>query len=233
MKIHEIMSAHARCIGPDNTLVEAAGLMRQLDVGALPVCEADRLAGMVTDRDIVLRGVAEGRDPHDAPVRDVMSPGIVYVFADQDVEEVARLMEDRQIRRLPVLNRQKRLVGIVSLGDVATSSNPVFSGRALRDISQPPNPTARQRRLKQASEPAGKPQWLGDGTSGDADSKPRRRDRARPEAAPTRGASRSRAKPAPQRRAKSTASRKPRSSSPPNRRTSRTTTRGRTTKARS
>lgn len=154
MKVHEIMTAHARCVGPDNTLVEAAGLMRELDVGALPVCDNDRLAGIVTDRDMVLRGTADGRDPNSTPVRDVMSAGIIYVFADQEVEEAARLMEEKQIRRLPVMNREKRLVGIVSLGDIATSSNPAFSGMALRDVSQPAEPTARQRRLTQHSEPA-------------------------------------------------------------------------------
>jgi CBS domain-containing protein len=153
MKVHEIMTAHARCVGPENTLVEAAGLMRELDVGALPVCEEDRLAGMVTDRDITLRGVARGRDPNTTPIRDVMSPGIVYVFADQEVEEVARIMEQRQIRRVPVLNREKRLVGIVSLGDIAISSNPAFSGIALRDVSEPRDPSARQRRLAERSQP--------------------------------------------------------------------------------
>ena len=153
MKVHEIMTAHARCVGPENTLVEAAGLMRELDVGALPVCEDDRLAGMVTDRDITLRGVAGGRDPNTTPIRDVMSPGIVYIFADQEVEEVARLMEERQIRRVPVLNREKRLVGIVSLGDIAISSNPAFSGMALRDVSEPREPSARQRSLAERSQP--------------------------------------------------------------------------------
>ena len=152
MKVHEIMTAHARCVGPDNTLVEAAGLMRELDVGALPVCDDDRLAGMVTDRDLALRGIADGRDPNTTAVRDVMSPGVVYVFADQPVEEVVRVMEERQIRRVPVLNREKRLVGIVSLGDIAISSNPAFSGMALRDVSEPRQPTARQRRLAQRSQ---------------------------------------------------------------------------------
>jgi CBS domain-containing protein len=138
MKVHEIMTAHARCVGPDNALVEAAGLMRELDVGALPVCEGDRLAGMVTDRDIVVRGVADGRDVNEATVRDVMSPGIFYVFADQEVEDASRMMQEKQIRRLPVLNREKRLVGIVTLGDLALTSNPAFSGEALREISESP-----------------------------------------------------------------------------------------------
>jgi CBS domain-containing protein len=152
MKVHQIMTAHARCVGPDNTLVEAAGLMRELDVGALPVCDDDRLAGIVTDRDITLRGVADGRDPNTTPIRDVMSQGVVYVFADQEVEQAVRVMEERQIRRLPVLNREKRLVGIVSLGDIAISSNPAFSGLALRDVSEPREPSARQRRLAERSE---------------------------------------------------------------------------------
>lgn len=139
MKVHEIMTAHARCAAPDNSLVEAAGLMRELDVGVLPVCDDDRLAGMVTDRDIVLRGVADGRDAYETTVRDVMSPGVVWVFADQEVEEAARIMEEKQIRRLPVLNREKRLVGILSLGDVAVSSNPAFSGQALKEVSETPD----------------------------------------------------------------------------------------------
>jgi CBS domain-containing protein len=151
MKVHEIMTAHARCVGPDDTLVEVAGLMRELDVGALPICDNDRLAGMVTDRDIVLRGTADGKDPNTTTVRDVMSQGIIYVFADQDVEEAARIMEEKQIRRLPVLSREKRLVGIVSLGDLATSSSPMFSGQALRDVSQSSHPTGRQRRLTERS----------------------------------------------------------------------------------
>jgi predicted transcriptional regulator len=156
------MTAHPRCVSPDNNLVEAAGLMREMDVGALPICDNDRLAGMVTDRDIVLRGTADGRDPNSATVRDVMSPGIFYVFADQDVEEAARIMEEKQIRRLPVLNREKRLVGIVSLGDVAVSSSPAFSGTALRDVSQPGHPTARQRRLSAQSEPSRMPEVPGE-----------------------------------------------------------------------
>ena len=157
MKVHEIMTAHARCVGPENTLVEAAGLMRELDVGALPVCDEEQLVGIVTDRDLTLRGTADGRDPNSTPVRDVMSAGVVFVFADQDVEEIARVMENRQIRRLPVLSRAKRLVGIVSLGDIAISSNPAFSGMALRDVSEPRDPSARQRRLAERSRPVQMP----------------------------------------------------------------------------
>ncbi len=151
------MTAHARCVGPENTLVEAAGLMREMDVGALPVCEENRLAGMVTDRDIVLRGTADGRDPNVTLVRDVMSSSVVSIRAEQEVEEAVRVMEDRQIRRLPVMGRAGQLVGIVSLGDIAISSNPAFSGMALRDVSEQRNPSSRQRRLAQASAPARAP----------------------------------------------------------------------------
>src|SRR5688572_22949407 len=127
MKVHEIMTAHARCVGPDNTLVEAAGLMRELDVGALPICEDDRLAGMITVRDIAIRAVSDGRDTSVTPVSEIMTRGIAFVFADQPVEEAARLMQEREIRRLAVVNREKRLVGMLSLGDIAMSSTPAFS----------------------------------------------------------------------------------------------------------
>lgn len=147
------MTAHARCVGPENTLVEAAGLMRELDVGALPVCEEERLIGMLTDRDIVLRGTADGRDPNATSVRELMSSSVTSVRADQSVEEAVRMMENRQIRRLPVIGRDGRLVGIVSLGDIAISSNPAFSGMALRDVSEQRNPSARQRRLAERSAP--------------------------------------------------------------------------------
>jgi CBS domain-containing protein len=137
MKVSEIMTPEARCVPPDASLATAAGMMRDLDVGGLPVCDHDRLAGMITDRDIAIRAVAESRNPADTPVRAVMSPEIVYAFEDQELEEVARLMEVKQIRRLPVLNREKRLVGIVSLGDMATEGGIQLSGEALKEISQP------------------------------------------------------------------------------------------------
>src|ERR1041384_2509567 len=108
-KIREIMTADPRCIGPEETLVTAAKLMNELDVGALPICDHDRLVGMLTDRDIVVRCVAEGCDPNQTKIRDAMTAGIVYIYEDQDVEEATRLFEVKRIRRLPVLNREKRL----------------------------------------------------------------------------------------------------------------------------
>jgi CBS domain-containing protein len=136
MTIESIMTSGVRCVPPTSSLSEAARLMRELDVGSVPVCDQDRLAGMLTDRDIVLRAVAEGRDPDRTHVKEVMSEGIIYIYADQAVEDAAELMEYKQIRRLPVLNREKRLVGIVSLGDVAIHVPNELSGEALKVVSQ-------------------------------------------------------------------------------------------------
>lgn len=136
MKISERMTRDVEIAAPTQSIVEAARLMADLDVGALPVGENDRLVGMVTDRDIVVRALAQGRGP-DTPIRDVMSPEIKYCYEDQTIDEVARNMGDIQIRRLAVLNREKRLVGIISLGDVATSdAQKERSGEALSEISQ-------------------------------------------------------------------------------------------------
>ena len=136
MKIEQAMTPAVRCVPADATLVEAAKVMQELDVGAVPVCEAERLAGMLTDRDIVLRCVSEGRDPRRTTVQEIMSEGIIHIYADQELEDAAELMEQKQIRRLPVLNREKRLVGILSLGDVAIHTSNELSGEALKVVSQ-------------------------------------------------------------------------------------------------
>jgi CBS domain-containing protein len=116
--------------------------MRDLDVGPLPVCgPQDRLVGMVTDRDITIRGIAEGLDPRTARIRDVMTPNIIYCFEDQDVEEAAQLMKENQIRRLVVLNQDKRLVGIVSLADLAVDGHDeMLAGSTLEAVSEPAEP---------------------------------------------------------------------------------------------
>ena len=139
MQVKEIMSAGVECIQPSATLREAAQRMRDLDIGPLPVCgEDDRLAGIITDRDIAIRGVAEGLDPSTAVVRDVMTPKIIYCFEDQDISEAARMMEDHQVRRLVVLNDEKRLVGILSLGDLAVDSgDELMAGHTLEAVSEP------------------------------------------------------------------------------------------------
>jgi CBS domain-containing protein len=137
MKVREIMTSNARCVGPETTLTEAARQMSDQDVGALPVCDNDRLAGMITDRDIAVRAVARGADPKSTRVRDAMTDGIVFIYEDQDVEEAARLFEAKKIRRLPVLNREKRMVGIVSLGDLAVNAGMGLGGEALKEVSEP------------------------------------------------------------------------------------------------
>jgi CBS domain-containing protein len=119
MKLREIMTREVETITPDASLPDAAQKMKTLDIGALPVCDDNRMIGMITDRDITVRAVAEGQDPAAMCVGDVMSPDLVFCYDDQDVQEAAKLMEEKQIRRLPVMDRSKRLVGIVSLGDIA------------------------------------------------------------------------------------------------------------------
>jgi CBS domain-containing protein len=138
MQVLDVMSHGVECTPPTATLQQAARKMRELDVGPLPVCnENDRLVGMLTDRDITIRAVAEGLDPRTTLVRQVMTPEIVYCFSDQDVTEAARLMRDRQIRRLVVLDRHKRLVGIVSLGDLAVDTgNAQLAGDVLAGVSE-------------------------------------------------------------------------------------------------
>jgi CBS domain-containing protein len=140
MKIREIMTPDAQCIRPDETLVDAALLMRQLDVGVLPVCDGDDLVGMITDRDIAIRAVADSRHPATTMVREVMTAGTVTVFDDQDVDDAVHIMEEHQIRRAPVVNRDQRLVGIVSLGDIAVDTSAELSGEALKRVSQPAEP---------------------------------------------------------------------------------------------
>ena len=140
MKIREIMTPDAQCVGPEETLVDAAALMRQLDVGVLPVCNEGAVVGMITDRDIAIRAVAEARVPATTRVREIMSPGTVYVFEDQGVDEVVQVMEEHQIRRAPVMTRERKLVGIVSLGDIAVDASASLSGEALKRVSQPAEP---------------------------------------------------------------------------------------------
>jgi CBS domain-containing protein len=136
MKVSEAMMRDVRIASPDETVQQAARMMAGLDAGVLPVGENDRLVGMITDRDIAIRGVAQGKGP-EARVRDVMTPEVKYCFDDQEVDDVTRNMADIQIRRLPVVDRDKRLVGILSLGDVALSRRAGDAGEALSGISRP------------------------------------------------------------------------------------------------
>lgn len=136
MKIRDCMTNDVKIATPDESLREAASMMAELDAGILPVADGDRLVGMITDRDIAIRGIANGKGP-DAKVRDVMSSEVKYCFDHDDVADVLRNMGDIQVRRLPVLNSAKRLVGIVSIGDLATNGAAVMAGNALNEISQP------------------------------------------------------------------------------------------------
>jgi len=137
MKVSEVMTRGVECVKPEASLEEAAAKMKSLDVGALPICDNDRLAGMITDRDITVRATAEGESPKVIHVRDIMTPGIVWCFEDEDVQEASRKMKEHQVRRLPVLNRDKRLVGMVSLGDLAVETgNDRLAGDTLQAVSE-------------------------------------------------------------------------------------------------
>ncbi|HEY2864683.1 MAG TPA: CBS domain-containing protein [Casimicrobiaceae bacterium] len=136
MKVSDIMTRDVHLLSPDQTIREAAGVMADIDAGALPVGENDRLVGMLTDRDIVVRAVARGKSA-DTKVAEVMSKEMLYCFDSDGIDEVARNMAKAQVRRLPVLNRAKRLVGIVSLGDLARNDDPTTIGRTVSKVSTP------------------------------------------------------------------------------------------------
>jgi CBS domain-containing protein len=141
MLIKDIMTRHVECVSPEDTLQTATRKMRDLDVGPMPVCGPDgKLAGMVTDRDITVRAIADGKDPKASKVREAMTPDVVYVYEDQEPGEAARLMKERQIRRLLVLNRDKKLSGIVSLGDLAVDADKRQAGDVLKEVSEPAEP---------------------------------------------------------------------------------------------
>jgi CBS domain-containing protein len=136
MKVSEAMSRDVQIARPDQTIQEVAKCMCDCDVGSLPVGDNDRLVGMITDRDIAVRAVAENKPPS-TKVRDIMSSDVRYCFDDEDAGHVARNMADQQVRRLPVVNRDKRLVGILSLADLATQGTARQASEALKGISQP------------------------------------------------------------------------------------------------
>jgi CBS domain-containing protein len=139
MKVSDIMTRDVHIASPSQKLREVASEMEKNDIGMLPVGDNDRLVGMITDRDIAVRGISHGLGP-DAPVSDVMSKDVRYCFEDEDIEDLAQNMADQQIRRLPVLNHDKRLVGIISLGDLAVSQESESGEMALTGISQSGGP---------------------------------------------------------------------------------------------
>ena len=137
MKIADVMTAEVDVVKPDQTIQQAASFMLRADAGSIPVCDGERLVGMLTDRDIAVRAVAEGMGP-DTPVRETMSDEVLYCFEDEDVEAVAAKMSENQVRRMPVVSREdKRLVGIVSLGDISRSNEHDIAALALDGITDP------------------------------------------------------------------------------------------------
>jgi CBS domain-containing protein len=135
MKIKDVMTHDVSFVTPDAPIVQIAQRMRDEDIGAIPVTENDRIIGMVTDRDIVVRGIASG-SMETATARSVMSPRVLYCYEDQSVNEILENMGEQQVRRMPVVNRDKRLVGVVSIGDLSQASQRK-AGESLKEISQP------------------------------------------------------------------------------------------------
>jgi CBS domain-containing protein len=141
MQLREIMTPDVEVVDSKAVLKEAAAKMKQLDVGVMPVCDGEKLKGMLTDRDITVRATAEGRNPSKTKVSEIMSTDLAYCFEDQEVEEAVSLMEVKQIRRLPILSRDNRLVGIVSLGDIAVhAGDKNLAGDTLQEVSEPAAP---------------------------------------------------------------------------------------------
>jgi CBS domain-containing protein len=137
MRVNEAMTSDVQIANPNQSIQQVAQTMAAIDAGVLPVGENDRLVGIITDRDIAVRAVAKGLSPS-TKVREVMSEGeVMYCYEDEDLEDVAHNMADIKVRRLPVLNRAKRLVGIISLGDIAVADGPDSAGDAICGISEP------------------------------------------------------------------------------------------------
>ncbi|MFL6728313.1 MAG: CBS domain-containing protein [Sphingomicrobium sp.] len=136
MKVRDVMTRNVQTVQPDQRVQEAASFMLSADAGSIPVTEGERLIGMITDRDIAVRGIAKGMGP-DTPVRDLMSNDIVCAREDDNVEEIASKMSEAQVRRLPVIDGQQRLCGIVSLGDLSRETDDDTAGQALEGVSQP------------------------------------------------------------------------------------------------
>jgi CBS domain-containing protein len=141
MQVREIMTRRVEVVRADDSVQEAADRMKALDIGPLPVYENDRLIGIITDRDITVRSTAEGYDPWTTKVREVMTPDLNFCFDDDDVAVAARLMKDKEVRRLVVLDRNKQLVGIVSLADLAVHlGDEQVTSETLERISEPAEP---------------------------------------------------------------------------------------------
>ena len=135
MKIKKIMHKGVEWVSPDTAVTTLAKKMQQFDIGAIPVGENDRLIGMVTDRDITVRGFADGKDLSKLTARDVMTAGLIYCRDNEDVDEVARIMESKQVRRLPVIDGNKRMIGMISLGDVSHAASQKVAAEVAKAVS--------------------------------------------------------------------------------------------------
>jgi CBS domain-containing protein len=135
MKVKDAMHEGVTWVEPDTSVPDLARMMRDEDIGSIPIGENDRLVGMVTDRDIVCKGLADGKDASALTARDVMTGPIIYCRADEDVEDAARIMEEHEVRRLPVINENKRMVGMLSLGDIADSAPRDLSAEVVRAVA--------------------------------------------------------------------------------------------------
>lgn len=135
MKVNQIMHTGVEWVSPETSVIAIAKIMRDNDIGAVPVGENDRLVGMVTDRDIVCRAIAENRDLAKSHVRDVMTKNVIYCYADEEVEDAIHLMEQKQVRRLPVINKSKRMVGMISLGDISHRMGHQLTGELTEAVS--------------------------------------------------------------------------------------------------
>ncbi len=137
MKVREIMSRNVECVDPDTSIKEIAQTMRLLDVGFVPICEGNRVIGTLTDRDITIRHVADGQNPYRVKGRDIMTPSVLYCYADQDVEEVGRYMQEHQVRRVLIFDPGENLVGVVSLGDISKAAGEEYlAGEILKEIAE-------------------------------------------------------------------------------------------------
>lgn len=135
MKVRDAMHVGVTWVAPDTSVSELARMMRDEDIGAIPVGENDRLVGMVTDRDIVCKGLADGKDTDSLTAREVMTGPIVYCRADEDIDDAVRIMEEHEIRRLPVINEDKRMVGMLSLGDIADCASRDLTAEVTRAVA--------------------------------------------------------------------------------------------------
>lgn len=136
MKVRQAMHQGVQWVSPETTLAELARLMREHDIGAIPIGENDRLVGMVTDRDITCRAVADGLDPRTTKARQIMTKGIVFCRSEEDLDDATRIMTDNQIRRLPVIDGKKRMVGMLSLGDVSHGGSRELGGEVLHAVAR-------------------------------------------------------------------------------------------------